>query len=260
MQSVDKQTPQLAALARQLLDLGSDLLSGLPADGEILHLDSTSDLLASQPPTRLFRLQAGQLYCRQREKLVCVLDSDDLVGLCRSLQLPEGQWQSDGPLELLPYELDSLLRHVHASEALQKRWTRYLLCISAFFREALALELPSQFQPAKGFLQFEAGDVIIREGDEADCVYTLLEGSADALSQGVKVGKIGGEEIFGAMAAFTGQPRSATVVATSSCSVLAVRKDQFLDLVKRQPEVCLALVEEMAGKINELNRHILELQ
>ena len=39
-------------------------------------------------------------------------------------------------------------------------------------------------------LAFSAGDIIIREGDEANLVYTLKQGHAAAYQDGVKVGEI----------------------------------------------------------------------
>lgn len=256
----DDHDPQLRSLADQTRRLADDILKDLPADGEPIGLDSTSDLLASQPPARLFRITAGRLNMLHNGKVIGVIEAGDLVGLSRSLQLPEGPLQSEGPVEAVPYQRDALLRHVGSSAALQRSWTCYLVSVSSFHRSCLARLVPAHFKPAMGFLDFEAGEVIIREGDDPDCVYTLLEGSADASHKGVKVGEIRTQEIFGAMAVFTGQKRSATVTATSDCSVLAVRKKDFLDLVVQQPQICLNLVEEMAEKINHLNRQLLELQ
>lgn len=256
----DNHHPHLRRIADQMIDLGSDLLRDLPADGDPVRLDSTSDLLASQPSTRLYRLAAGQLRMLDDGKLIAFIEPGDLVGLSRSLQLPEGTLQSDAPIELIPYQLETLMHHLGRSEALQKKWTYYLVCVASYFRNCLAGQVPAQFTPAMGFLDFEAGETIIQQGDDADCVYTLLEGSAVALHDGIKVGEIHAQEIFGAMAVFTRQKRSATVKATSNCCVMAVQKKDFLNLVVQQPQVCLNLIEEMAEKINQLNRQILDCQ
>jgi CRP/FNR family cyclic AMP-dependent transcriptional regulator len=256
----DDHDPQLRRLAGQLNLLGREALKDLPADGDPIYLDSTSDLLANQPPARLFRIKAGQLNLLHDGKVIAVIEPDDLVGLSRAFQLPEGPLQSEGPVEVVPYQREALLRHILSSEALNRTWTSYLIYLGAFFRCYLARSLPFHVKPATGFLDFEEGEIIIQQDDHADCVYTLLEGSAEAIHNGIKVGEIHAREIFGAMAVFTGQKRSATVKATSDCSVLAVRKEDFLDLVVHQPQLCLDLVEEMAGKINQLNGKLLQLQ
>lgn len=111
-----------------------------------------------------------------------------------------------------------------------------------------------------GFSNFAPGDTIINQGDNADLVYTLIEGHADAVCDGVKVGEIHQNEIFGALAVFTGQPRIASVVARTECTVMMVNKDDFVQLIYQQPQISVGVIEEMAAKINELNSQILSLK
>ena len=108
-------------------------------------------------------------------------------------------------------------------------------------------------------LQFAPGDIIIREGDTADYVYSLSIGHAEASQSGVKVGEIYAGEVFGALAAFSGIQRNATVTATSNCEVEAVNKDSFITLARRQPDVCVKLINDMARLITDLNDSILML-
>lgn len=256
----DAESSHITEIAQQLRALTKVLLADLPPDGPPVHFESTADLLGTQPADRLFQIVSGQLKASCDGKWVYSAEAGDLVGLAGAMQIPECTLQSDGPVELVSYQRDRLIRHAASCDALQLSWTRFLLYQTAFFSQCLAFKTAPQFKPATGFLDFEEGETIIHQNEEADCVYTLLEGSADALRDGVKVGEVHAEEIFGAMAVFTGQPRSASVVASSECSVLAVRKEEFLSLIVYQPKLCLSLVEEMAEKINQLNRQVLELQ
>jgi CRP-like cAMP-binding protein len=106
-------------------------------------------------------------------------------------------------------------------------------------------------------LQFATGDTIIREGDSADYVYALQSGSAEASQSGIKVGEIYAGEVFGALAAFSGEQRNATITATTSCKVEAVYKDSFITLARRQPDLCVKLINDLARLINDLNETIL---
>jgi CRP-like cAMP-binding protein len=108
-------------------------------------------------------------------------------------------------------------------------------------------------------LEFQPGDIIIREGDSADFVYTLTSGHAEASQSGIKVGEIYAGEVFGALAAFSGVKRNATVTATRQCSVEATYKDSFITLARRQPDVCVKLIKDMARLISDLNESILVL-
>lgn len=104
--------------------------------------------------------------------------------------------------------------------------------------------------------RFAPGETIIREGEAADFVYTLNSGYAEAHQGGVKVGEICPGEIFGALAAFTGVSRNASVIARTICRVEAIHKDDFILLVRRQPDLCVKLIQDMARLIGDLNETV----
>ncbi|MDQ2077683.1 Crp/Fnr family transcriptional regulator [Marinimicrobium sp. ABcell2] len=255
-----KQSNLLTDLGMQLRESTGRLLSRLTPVGEPITLSKSQDLLATQTTEQVYLITQGQAYFRQGGKLVLRLDTGDLIGLSQALGLSGGQYGTDESLVLTPYSLAHLLELAAQSPTQCQEWTRHLVCASCFYRAALAQEIRAEFQPSAGFMHFSAGETIIQQGTEADRVYTLLEGKAEALCDGVKVGDIRADEIFGALAVFTRQRRMASVVAASDCTVLAVRKEEFIDLVDLQPQICVGLIEEMAAKINQLNAQMLALQ
>ncbi|TQV68289.1 cyclic nucleotide-binding domain-containing protein [Exilibacterium tricleocarpae] len=256
----DKQQDPLTELTNQLRSLTPQIMAGLAPAGTPQTLDHTADLFRGQPSKRLFLLQAGEVQSRHQDKLIYIADAGDLLGLSRALQLPCYTLTAEDPITLIPFEWDQLMIHINGSAKRQQLWTYYLLCLCGFYRHGMASAIRPQFQPVTGFQQFSPGDTIIEQGTEADLVFTMLEGSADAIHDGVKVGEINAEEIFGALAVFTRQPRTASVVATAECSVMAVRKEDFVHLVEHQPRICAELIEEMANKINMLNNTVTRLQ
>lgn len=255
-----KQSDSMTDVAIKSRSLTELILQGILPCAHPLELNDSGNIFAEQPNTRLFKLEEGQVEFRVRGKLVAILEEGDLIGLTRSLNLNDGIFSCSSPVSLIPYERDELVAHVNSDSKLQKHWTHYLVCNLAFYQQALAQEIRTEFQPQAGFQHFQAGDIIIAQGAIADKVYTLLEGSADAVCDGVKVGEIHANEIFGALAVFTRQPRMASVIATSDCTVLAVRKEEFVELIDHQPQICLGLIEEMASKINQLNNQLLAKQ
>jgi NADH dehydrogenase len=83
---------------------------------------------------------------------------------------------------------------------------------------------------------FEAGEVIVRQGDPGDLMYIMIDGQVDVVQQQAE----GGERVvatltkgawFGEMALFTEEPRSATVRTRTSVTVLAVDRRTFQTLV-----------------------------
>ncbi len=103
---------------------------------------------------------------------------------------------------------------------------------------------------------FEAGETMIQQGGTNDEVYTLIEGSAEALVDGVKVGDIKSDEIFGAIAAIAGVPRTASVVATSRCMAISLPKGDFLHLLKSRPSTVLRLIQDMARALASANDRV----
>src|SRR5690606_10793201 len=253
----NKQSDELMNLAINLRELIDPLLAQLPPSGADISIAPSQDLLKDQSAADLFLIREGQVEYRLDGKVITYFEEGDLLGLPGPMNLPAGRYSCELPVTLVPYRQADLLAHVNNESGLQKHWSHYLLCTIAFYQHALAQELRAEFQPSAGFLYFRSGETIIQQGARADRVFTLLEGKADAVCDGVKVGEVNAGEIFGALAVFTRQPRMASVVATNDCTVLAVRKDEFIDLIDHQPQICLGLIEEMAAKINQLNNQLL---
>ncbi len=97
---------------------------------------------------------------------------------------------------------------------------------------------------------------IIKEGDDADYVYSVSDGVAVAIHNGVEVGEIHQDEIFGAIAVLTDQKRTATVVAKTDCTVLMVHKDEFSKMVHSHPKLFLNILSSLAEKITSLNQKV----
>ncbi|AQT61621.1 Crp/Fnr family transcriptional regulator [Cellvibrio sp. PSBB023] len=255
-----KQSELMSELAAKLSALTELICAPVAPAEETFQVAASDDIFADIPPTRLLRIVEGQVDYSLHGKLVMHFEAGDLLGLPRSLNLPQGQFSCSGPTSLVAYERDSLVEYASHDLKYQRNWTYFLVCSISYFEQALTQELRGEFQPAAGFLHFRAGETIIQQGDTADRVYTLLEGAADAVCDGVTVGQIHPNEIFGALAVFTRQPRMASVIARSDCTLLAVRKEEFIALIEHQPHICLGLIEEMAAKINQLNGQLLQLK
>lgn len=247
-----KQSDTISDCAAHLRDAGADLVSSLTPAGEKQSFGISHDLLAHRANDQVWVITEGEAFYRVGGKQVTRHGAGDIVGLEPDLPIEVGVYGCSEPLTMVPYRRTDVVNH--------ERFASYLMCANAFYRASLAQEIRAEFQPSAGFMHFMAGETIIHQGAEADQVYTLLEGDAHALRDGVKVGEIHADEIFGALAVFTRQKRMASVVAVSDCTVLAVRKEEFADLVEMQPQICLGLVEELAEKINQLNGQLLASQ
>jgi CRP-like cAMP-binding protein len=227
-----------------------------PLDDPISFVKS-HDLYTDQQDT-MYVVKEGFVQVSQDGRSLLHYEEGDLVGMCHCFRLPALTNRIDDPCCLIPIDRDTWLKHIYRDPRLMHIWSQYLVTYIAMLKLVLADALTDSAQPSAGYLNFHEGDVIIREGDDADQVYTIMDGHADVHVSGIKVGEVFKDEIFGAMAVFTNTPRSASIVATTSCTVMAVGKDDFLHLIKARPETCLTLIENMSRTIMSLNAQLLD--
>ncbi|MBK8970752.1 MAG: cyclic nucleotide-binding domain-containing protein [Hahellaceae bacterium] len=224
-------------------------------DGTIVLLPRQR-LWATQSTGRYYVVRSGSLYAESNQRVAYVLQAGDVAGLHTADPPILEDYFSDDPVTLDFYDSATLHKTITQSPELSEAWTQYLLALSGVFCHAFSDLTKDRHRPQAGFLRFKAGDMIIREGEEADNVYTLMKGHARVEIGEVEVGHVEEGEIFGAIAALTRSQRNASVIATESCTVMAVPKEQFAGLIEAHPETSLHLLESMARTINTLNARL----
>ncbi|MEZ5814962.1 MAG: EAL domain-containing protein [Alphaproteobacteria bacterium] len=79
---------------------------------------------------------------------------------------------------------------------------------------------------------FQAGEIIMRQGDAGDCAYIIKSGRVEILVESGDgtvqyLGSRGPGTMIGEMAILDNAPRSATVKATENCELLEITKEDF---------------------------------
>src|SRR6266436_2711032 len=90
--------------------------------------------------------------------------------------------------------------------------------------------------------RYEFGDVIVKQDDPADSFYVLTKGRARALKikpdgEEIPLGVLKPGDAFGEAALAEGGTRKATVRCSTAVDVLRIDRDDFLELVRRVPEL-----------------------
>ena len=227
-------------LINRLQGIPHRLLEGLAPSGPALELERSDDLERELPADQVFLVESGLLHALVDERPLFYLQEGDLLGLRRGLELPACRHANEEPIRLLPYSRDALLQHIHADQERQELLLQYLIGRTALLGDALAHLKQPEVRPATGFRHFAAGEALIRQGDDADHVFIIIEGHAEALVDGQKVGDVQKDEIFGAMAVFTREKRSATVVASEPCTVMVIPRSSSSALCRTTRESPIA--------------------
>lgn len=242
-------------LTERLRKLTAKLFEDLP-EGEPVSLGSSADLYSHESSEHLFLVKNGNLSGHSDNRLCLYYEAGDLIGLTECYQLPSLRVSVDEHAETVRYDADVILRFVNETKERQAIWSSYLITLTSLYQDAFGRHQQTTSQPHTGFLNFAAGDVIINQGDEATNVFTILSGEADVFVDGTQVGEVLQDEIFGAMAVFTHEKRSATVQARTACTVLAVPKEEFIILIQSHPQTTMTLIENMARQISTLNSQL----
>jgi CRP-like cAMP-binding protein len=101
---------------------------------------------------------------------------------------------------------------------------------------------------------FAAGTAIVTEGETADALYALVEGTVEVTSRGEAGGPsivlrtMQAPDLFGEIGVLEGIPRTATVTASSDCVCERIDKDEFLDALTSTP-ISTSLVDTARGRL-----------
>lgn len=104
---------------------------------------------------------------------------------------------------------------------------------------------------------FRKGELMTRQGNVAHHLYIMTRGDADVrinTGNGAmrKVGEVHSGDVFGEMGLMTGEPRSATVVATSDVLCYKLDRAGFAAAVQRRPELAEQISHLLARRKVEL--------
>lgn len=225
------------------------------------HLKLADCLFSDDNAASAYILLDGHIEVELNGKLIYFYEAGDFIvrnDAFSEVIKPVYRCTSDSKIQGYDWaDIESRLQH--DSQALHA-WTEYQTTFNAILVQALSFYSSHTKEPKSDYLVFEPGDTIIEEGQHSDRVFTLVEGHASAYQGDTKVGDIYEDEIFGAMAAFTNSARSASVVANEPSTVRAIRQDDFVEMVRLQPQICRSLIEDMARKIQDLNSTLSRLQ
>jgi hypothetical protein len=247
------------ALINRLQSLPALWLRDLAPCGPMLELEAADDLLTQLPADQLFMLNEGMINGCIGARPLFYWQDGDLIGLQQGEDWADCRLCSDGALRLTPYWRREVFQHVYADAHRTDQFLEYLLGQMAILVHAVAELKPREFRSTNGFKRVEAGEILISQGDAADHVFVIIDGYAEAFVDGHKVGDVAKDEIFGAMAVFTGEPRNATVIAREPSTVMLIPGDHFLSMTRTNPKIAHSLIESMARRIGQLNRQITQM-
>ena len=105
--------------------------------------------------------------------------------------------------------------------------------------------------------RFEAKKVIVRQGDPEADLYCVLRGhlkvtACDSHGHEIVVNLMQSGDVFGEIAFFDGQARSATVTSLDAGELLVIRRADFLLLLQKAPVIATTMLPALARLVRRL--------
>jgi CRP-like cAMP-binding protein len=108
---------------------------------------------------------------------------------------------------------------------------------------------------------YEPGQIVFREGDASDTCYIVRSGRARAVREHpdgrtITLATFGSGDIFGELAMFEDELRSATVEAVQRTSAVAVLGPDMRRLMVEHPQIAIRLLAALGRRLRETNERL----
>jgi len=120
--------------------------------------------------------------------------------------------------------------------------------------EGLSKKELSQVSGTGRRVEFPAGTVIVKEGDDGVGFHLILTGKAKVTVKGRTRSTLGPGKFFGELSLIDRGPRTATVTAETDVTTLSLLSWEFLPLVEKTPSIARKLLLEMCRRIREADK------
>ena len=107
---------------------------------------------------------------------------------------------------------------------------------------------------------FVEGEILFKEGDQADGVFRILSGSVDVVREldgnVILLGTVGEGQFIGEMGVVENRPRSATIRAASAVEAEFLNPTEFLDQIAGSPRAARELIQRLSQRLREADDRI----
>ena len=110
---------------------------------------------------------------------------------------------------------------------------------------------------------WERGEILFREGDQGDTCYLIRSGAVLLTREHqdgrlVALAEFRAGDLFGELAMFRGETRSATAEAIEATTAVALLATDVQRLIARNPDIALKLLASLAERVSRTNERLLQ--
>jgi CRP/FNR family transcriptional regulator len=112
-------------------------------------------------------------------------------------------------------------------------------------------------------VRWEEGDTVFEEGDVGNCCYVLHSGAVKVMrrlpdGRRITLAQMGSGSVFGELALFDGERRSASVVALELTSAVVLATEEVMAVLRADSGAMLRVATGLANRLRATNERLLE--
>ncbi|MFM1932287.1 MAG: hypothetical protein RL226_1590 [Bacteroidota bacterium] len=167
-----------------------------------------------------------------------------------------------------PYEEMDLLNAIESrlkkNEVIRKDYDTAGSGLDTFIDDARGLTALQDLAKDKRSREFNAKEVIFREGDAPNFLYLLKSGKvkvikSDHYGKELVVGLVSAGEFFGFMSILEGSDYKETAIALEQAEAVMIPRMDFLQLIEVNRDVAAKFIKMLAGDVHEMEERLLQL-
>ncbi len=118
------------------------------------------------------------------------------------------------------------------------------------------MDLLTLFYRSKDIEKYPAGATIFKAGDEGEFTYIVMEGEVELRVKDQIVHVVTPGEIFGEMALLNPDPRVATAVAKTDCTLVYLDQKRFMFMVQQVPFFAVHVMRVLASRLRNMDERL----
>lgn len=235
-------------------ELSKDIYEVIETLGEKEKIEAGTDLCQYSDKGYLYYIVDGYFKYTSDSKLVRLYSqSDFIIPGCSG---DNTSLRSDFAADITVFSKQPFLDAIRTDTALLDKWVRLQHLENSINRCLACAYMEVNTIPDFNLEEYDKNDVIVKEGEKPLTIYEMVSGSAIAIHHEKKLGEIREGEIFGEISFLTECSRTATVIASERCMVRTVNKDDFLNMIKCDPQLIFSVAQTLAHRIVKLNDRV----
>ena len=100
-------------------------------------------------------------------------------------------------------------------------------------------------------VEFEPGDIIVREGGRTETLFVIVEGTVKVVRGERTVARRSAGDFFGEISMIDLRPRAASVIAETPIRCLMLYHNDLRKLAMSDPHVAWSLLQSLAGRVRD---------